>query len=161
MKHHPCRWALRLALVWSVAVAGALAAPPEEAATAESPTPVDITVAIGNRLFPAFHETTTTAMNERWFIGDTDYAFEITAFVPHFAIIDSTREVVSLSDEVKNPAFKIRIYEGEDMLEDSWGFYGIRIPHFSRESFLSFQVISFEYRGVVYGATPGKESSAQ
>jgi len=147
----------RLALVCGLATAAVWAAPRDEAANAESIEPVQITVAIGNRLFPAFHETTTTAVGERRFIGDTEYAFEIMRFYPHFAIIDSTKEIVSLSDEVKNPAFKIRIYDGDDVLEDSWGFYGISIPHYSRESFLSFQVLSFVYRGVAYGPASGKE----
>jgi hypothetical protein len=127
-------------------------------ATPEKPddtSDMKLTVAVGNRLFPDFRETHRTTMHNRLQIGDTDYFFEVVAFYPHFAIIDSTKEVVSLSDETKNVAFKIAVYKNDEIVRDAWAFYNMSIPHFRATSALTFDVIEFEYRGEVYRKEAG------
>ncbi len=116
---------------------------------AETATPTHIKVEIGNRMYPAFHETVEVEMNKKISIGDTDYLFEMIEFYPHFAITDSTKKVVTLSEEPTNPAFKIRVYQNEETVEDTWAFYGITVPHYARTSYLTFSVLEFEYRGTV------------
>lgn len=113
---------------------------------------------IRHRVHHAFRERMTAKMNERYQIGDTDYFFEIVEFYPHFAIVDSTREVVSLTAEPKNPAFKINVYEDGELVDETWAFYSIKIPHFARTSMIAFEVLSFEYRGVVHGEEEGQEN---
>lgn len=129
-------------------------------AEGERPAPTFVKLRITHRVYLEFQDTLTVAMNERQIIGDTEFSCEVVEFYPHFAIMDSTKAVVSLSDEPKNPAFKIRVFQDEEKSEDTWAFYGIEIPHFGRTSYLAFQVLSFEYRGVVLGGDDAATSPA-
>jgi len=146
---HGRKW--RAALV---ALAIVLAAAP---AVGESPSA--LTVEVTNRMYLDYREVFETKMHEREQLGDTDYFFEVIEFFPHFAIIDSTKEVVSLSDELKNPAFKIKVYKEDELVEDTWAFYAIDIPHYSPQSFLAFRVLEFEYRGEVQRKESKKQDS--
>jgi hypothetical protein len=117
-----------------------------------------VTIEIAHRMHPDFHETIRTKMNTREPIGDTDLFFEVVEFYPHFAILDSSKTIVSLSDEPTNAAFKIRIYEKDTATEDAWAFFSIKVPHYSRTAFLSFDVVEFEYGDRKYGANEEKET---
>jgi hypothetical protein len=147
---------LRIIMVLVALAAPALAARRGLAAEpAAAPAPPDsIVIVIGNRLFPDFREIVTTGLRERRQIGDTDFFFEVRDFYPHFSIIDSTRSIVSLSDEPRNPAFRIRIFENEAVVDSAWAFYLVNAPHFSRTAALWFQVLAFDYRGVVFKKEP-------
>jgi len=109
-----------------------------------------LTVEVGNRMYPAFHDTLTTKLNEKAPIGDTEYEFKATEFYPHFAIIDSSMKIVSLSEEPVNPAFKIKVYKAGKAVEETWAFFGPGAPHYSPMSMLTFKVMSFIYRGKIY-----------
>ena len=109
-----------------------------------------VTVDIGHRMHTDFYQQILTKMNKREQVGDSDLFFEVIAFYPHFAYVDSTKEIVSLSDEPKNAAFKIRVYENDEVLEDAWAFFTINAPHFFPTSYLTFEVTNFEYRGKTY-----------
>lgn len=119
----------------------------------ERPAPEFVKLRVTHRVHLEFQDTLTVAMNERRIIGDTEFSCEAIEFYPQFAISgqDSTRKIISLSDDPKNPAFKIRVYENETKTEDTWAFYGVQAPHYGRTSYLAFQVLSFEYRGEVLG----------
>lgn len=110
-----------------------------------------VTLDIGHRMHPDFHQQIETKMKTREQVGDTDFFFEVIEFYPHFTYVDSTKQTVSLSDEPKNVAFKIRVYENDEVVEDTWAFYSIKVPHFSPTSYLTFQATRFEYRGKSYG----------
>ena len=131
--------------------------------------PDSVVVFIGNRMFPDFAEIASTPLRQKCRVGDTDYFFVVESFNPHFTIMDSTKTIVALSDEPKNPAFRIKVYQNDTAVDSSWAFYNMNVPHFSRTSALWFQVLSFDYRGVVYkkepptdakddGSKPGKDS---
>ncbi len=117
-----------------------------------------LTVAVGNRLYPNFQETHATDMRVRNQVGDTDYFFEIVEFYPHFAIIDSTKETVSLSHEPTNVAFKFVVIENDSIVDTSWSFFNIQIPHYARTSYLVFDVVEFEYRGETYTKGGGEQN---
>jgi hypothetical protein len=116
--------------------------------------PDSVVLLIGNRLFPDFREVVSTGLRERRQIGDSDMFFEVLEFYPHFAIVDSTRKVVTLSDEPKNPAFRIKVFENEAAVDSTWAFFNLDIPHFSRTSALWFRVLAFDYRGEVFQKEP-------
>ena len=120
---------------------------------AERPAPGFVKLRVTHRVFLEFQDTLIVAMNQRQIVGDTEFSCEAVEFYPDFAIsgMDSTRTIVSLSDEPKNPAFKIRVFENDERKEDTWAFYGVEAPHYGRTSYLAFQVLSFEYRGEVLG----------
>lgn len=113
-----------------------------------------LTIDVRNRLYPDFQERQQIGMNERVQVGDTDFFFEVVDFYPHFALIDSTKEVVSLSHEPENVAFKFVVYENDSIIDTSWSFYNLQVPHYSRTSFLYFNVIRFIYRDETYEKTP-------
>jgi hypothetical protein len=118
-----------------------------------------LTVEVRNIYHPDYHETITTKMNKEEYVGDTNYSFRAVQFYPTFSILESTKQIVSLSDEPKNPAFKIKIYEEGELIEETWAFYGTLAPHFSSSSFLIFHVSSFEYRGKVHGKKEESEGN--
>jgi hypothetical protein len=124
---------------------------------AEEPDPksnntktMKLTLVVGNRVFPDFRETHATQMHKREYIGDTEYSFEVVEFYPHFAYLDSTKEVVSLSDEPKNVAFKVTVYENDEVVQSEWAFFNLLLPHYTMKSIIWFDVVEFEYRGEVY-----------
>lgn len=147
-------------LLVTFAAALALAGASATGAEGERPAPAFVKLRITHRVYLEFQDTLTVAMNERQIIGDTEFSCEVVEFYPHFAIMDSTKAVVSLSDDPKNPAFKIRVFQDEEKSEDTWAFYGIEVPHFGRTSYLAFQVLSFEYRGTVLGGDDAATSPA-
>ena len=116
-----------------------------------------LTLDIRNRLYGAFHEVHETTLNKREQVGDTDYYYEVVEFFPDFAIIDSTMKAVTLSEEAKNSAFKIIVYENDEVLETTWAFYHLDAAHFQRTSFLAFKVIRFEYRDEVFSKEEKEE----
>ncbi len=134
------------AVILVIAIAGTC-----DAGGADETSPKSLKVVVGNRLYPNFQETIDATMQTRTAIGDTDFSFEAIEFYPHFAIVDSTKKVVSLSDDPKNPAFRIRVYQNDEAIDSTWAFYGIKAPHYAPTSYLTFTVVEFEYRGVVYG----------
>jgi len=142
------RMTLWLALIAVVALPLVLAAKKDK--NSKAPGPDSVVVFIGNRMFPDFAEVVTTGLRERRAVGDSDYSFEVESFNPHFAIMDSTRQVVALSDEPKNPAFHIKVYKDDALVDSTWAFLNVDIPHFSRTSALWFRVLTFDYRGVIY-----------
>ena len=117
---------------------------------AKSTGPDSVVVLIGNRMFPDFGEIVTTRLHQRQPVGDTDFSFEVVSFYPYFAIIDSTKTVVSVSAEPKNPAFRIKVYKEGALADSAWAFYNMDVPHFSRTSALWFRIMQFDYRGEVF-----------
>jgi hypothetical protein len=137
-------WKLVLAVVICLAaVSSVIAADDTEHAWGPA---TKIALDVRNRLYPDFIESHNVEMHQRVQVGDTDYFFEVVDFFPHFALIDSTKEVVSLSHEPKNVAFKFVVYEADSIVDTSWSFYTIQIPHYARTSYLYFNVTQFEYR---------------
>jgi hypothetical protein len=57
---------------------------------------------------------------------------------------------VSVSDEPKNPAFRIKVFRADSLADSTWAFYAMDIPHFSKSSPLWFRVLRFDYRGEVF-----------
>jgi hypothetical protein len=141
------RWLPARRLTVGIALCLAILLVAAATADEEKALPSSITLRITNRMYPDFEEMIQTEMNEGHQVGDTDYWFELTEFYPHFAIIDSTKEIVSLSEEMKNPAFRIKIYEDEELVEETWAFYLLNVPHFARGSYLAFEVMEFDYGG--------------
>lgn len=127
----------------------------------DSTVDMSLTILVRSRLYADFYEVHETTMNKREYIGDTEYSYEVIGFFPHFAIIDSTKEVVSLTDSLKNVAFKIRVYNGEDVEDDMWSFFTIQVPHFSRTAHLTFDVMEFEYQGQTHINPSKKEESEE
>ncbi|UCG51938.1 MAG: hypothetical protein JSW58_17535 [Candidatus Latescibacterota bacterium] len=120
-----------------------------------------VTLEVGHRMHPNFHQQIRTEMNTREQVGDSDFFFEITEFYPHFTYVDSTKQTISLSDEPENPAFKIRVYNNEELIDDTWAFFSVKAPHFAPTSYLKFHVTHFRYRGETYKESEKKKNDAE
>jgi len=162
MMHTPWRRpALALTLTALVLLANGIAADAKKDKNKKEPAstgPDSVVLFIGNRMFPDFADVVSTPMHKRCQVGDTDFSFEVKSFNPHFSIIDSTKAIVALSDEPKNPAFHIMVYKSDAPVDSSWAFYNLDVPHFTYKSALWFRVLCFDYKGVVYVKQPPKDS---
>lgn len=141
------------AVILAILLCGAGALIAEDSKHEWSPAS-DLTIDVRNRLYPSFQETHQVGMNERVPVGDTDFFFEVVDFYPHFGLVDSTKEVISLSHEPDNVAFKFVVYENDSIVDTSWSFYSLQVPHYSRSSFIYFNVTRFVYRDEVFEKTP-------
>jgi hypothetical protein len=101
---------------------------------------------VGHRLYPAFNEIHSVRPGETFPIGDTAFTGRIVDVLPDFAIDDSTKRVFSRSNEPRNPALRIRIFEHGKTVEDVWAFPGDGPPHFAASSKLYFRVDSLGWR---------------
>lgn len=120
-----------------------------DAETPDAPAPPDATglqVRITHRVFISFADTLTVEVGEEFWAGDTEFSAVVERFNPDFGIREGG-EVVERSAEPHNPAFLIRVYEGEEQVDEVWAFLGDGAPHYRRDSLLGFQVLSFEWRG--------------
>jgi hypothetical protein len=139
-----------VSLVAAAIVSSTGAAEKKDKKGAKSVGPDSVVLLVGNRMFPDFGEIVSTRLRVRQAVGDTDFAFEVVRFYPHFSIMDSTKKIVSLSDEPNNPAFRIQVFRADSLIDSTWAFYLMDVPHFSRASALWFRVLAFDYRGKVF-----------
>jgi len=107
---------------------------------------VSARLTVGHRLFPDFREEHTVAPGETFQLGDTDFSGRIVGVIKDFAFDDSTKRVFSRSDEPRNPALRIRIFEEGRTVEEVWAFGGEGPPHFARNSELFFHIDSLRWK---------------
>ena len=101
-----------------------------------------VTLRMGHTLYRSFTDTATVRLGERFQVGDTQFTAEVDRFVPDFMIEDG--KVVSRSDEVKNPAVHVNVYEDDKLVEGSWAFPGRGMPHINPKNFVYFMIIDME-----------------
>ncbi len=109
-----------------------------------------IVVRVTHRVFPAFNETHRVAPGERFPIGDTEFSGRIVEFLPDFALDETTKKPFSRSRDLRNPAVRIEVYEGDRKVEDAWAFQGEGPPHYAKTSLLAFRIEELVWR-------PGQE----
>jgi hypothetical protein len=141
---------------WSFgATAGALllaacavaATPPDSGKAGAHDKPLKVktvTVLMGHRLYPDFHDLQTVPLGKDFPVGETDYVARVIEFVPDFAIDGSTHKVVSRSNVPRNPACRIIVREKGVPKDTSWAFVNFP-PHFSRRALISFRVVRVDF----------------
>ena len=134
-------------------VAGALsatiasAAAPDTVAHARvvaAPRVRTVTFGIRHRVFPDFAQLSEVRMKESFQVGDSPYTARVVEFVPDFSMDLTSRKVVSLSSEPRNPAFRVVVTEKGAPSDTAWAFLNMA-PHFARRSMLAFQVLRIEF----------------
>jgi hypothetical protein len=83
-------------------------------------------------------------VGESFFIADTEYSVKVERFVPDFAMNKKTKEVVSRSDELLNPALLLKVYDREYLIYETWILYRNLVPHAIHEPGYYFQFIAYE-----------------
>lgn len=109
-----------------------------------------ITVRAYHLLYPDYNQTFTVEMNQKFQLADTNLFVAVEDFVPHFSIDTLTHKVGSQSDSLRNPAFKVAVYAGDEKKEEVWAFFRFSVPHFTRQTGLRFEVLKFNYHGKTY-----------
>jgi hypothetical protein len=70
----------------------------------------------------------------------------VVEFVPDFSMDLKSKKVVSRSNELRNPAFRIIVRERGVPQDTSWAFVNMP-PHFARNSMLAFKVLRVDFTG--------------
>lgn len=121
-----------------------------------------IVVRVTHRVFTTFNETHRVAPGERFPIGDTEFSGRIVEFLPDFALEETTKKPFSRSRELRNPAVRIEVYEGNRKIEDAWAFQGAGPPHYAKTSLLAFRLEELVWRAgqEPISPTPAADSTA-
>lgn len=136
----------------SLAVAGdsaKVAAPapatlkPSHAADTAVDTTQVFVIEIRHRVFKEFLEVDTVSLNERFPIGEGDQIAQVVLFNPDLAITDKG-EYWQGSDTLYNPAVRVRVFENDSLMQQSWAFHFVDAPHYRRNDMLGFRLISFQ-----------------
>lgn len=119
---------------------------------AGSPKPkvASITLRAFHLLYPDYQQIFKVQMNQKFQLADTNLFVAVEEFVPDFAIDTAAHKVFSASDSLRNPAFRIAVFSGDEKKEEQWAFFRFSIPHFTRQTGLRFEVLKFTYRGKTY-----------
>jgi hypothetical protein len=136
---------LGLLLAAGVPTAGpAMGAGPETASPARKLKVKRIALAVRHRVFHDFHDELDVKLGEEFPVGDSDYSGKVIRFVPHFAIEDKTRRIVTLSNEPRNPALQIVSIQKGQPHDTTWAFLNFP-PHFSKRAILAYQILRIEF----------------
>jgi hypothetical protein len=120
------------------------AAAHEIAADAPAPVPFPadpdrFRVRIGNRMYPEWSDEVTVALNEPFFLGDTEFTAQASEYLPDFRI-NKGEAPHSASPDPNNPAIHVIVLRGGAAVDSSWAFLNFA-PHFSPTSFFTFQLL--------------------
>jgi hypothetical protein len=139
--HMPVLVAAAMFLLAGAAGAGTAAKPAAPGAPLKVST---MTMVIGHRAFPEFHDRVTVKLHETFRVGDTEYSAKVVEFQPDFAMDLKTRKVISRSAAPNNPAAKVYVWKNGAPDDTSWAFLNMP-PHFGRHSMLAFQLSRIEF----------------
>lgn len=150
-----------------LALSARAAAPPDSGKSFDASKPLKVktvTVLMGHRIYPDFHDLQTVPLGKDFAVGETDYTARVVEFVPDFAIDGRTHKVVSRSNVPRNPACRIIVREGGVPKDTSWAFVNYP-PHFSRRALISFRIVRIDFLNappitVVPDTTAGPDSTA-
>lgn len=81
---------------------------------------------------------------QRFPILDLPIEGMVSQFVADFAIDTTAMRAFSRSDTLHNPAVRVRIFEGDSLIDSTWAFPVDTFKHASRTRALVFEVIRFE-----------------
>ncbi len=125
----------------------ALSAPnsllPAHSAISSKDTSSVFILEVRHRIFTDFLEFDTVRMNEQFEIGDEDFHGQVFIFNPHL-IITEKGEYLQDSDSLYNPAVRVRVYQEDSVIQESWAFYYSEAPHFRRSDILGFRLLNFQ-----------------
>lgn len=103
-----------------------------------------VTFAIRHRVFHDFRDVQKVKMNQDFLLGDTDFSARVVQYVPDFQLDLATRKVFSLSNQPRNPAFRVIVRQGKTPQDTTWAFLKSP-PHFGARSYFAFQVVRIDF----------------
>jgi hypothetical protein len=90
------------------------------------------------------YEDHEVRLGESFYVADTEYTVKVDRFVPDFAMNKTTKEVISRSDELLNPALLLKFVDQEQVLYESWILYQNLMPHAVRDPGYYFQFVKYK-----------------
>ena len=136
-------WTGLLAGVVVVSWAHAQPKPPARAGAAKVET---VTLGIRHRVFHEFRDQHKVRINRVFPLGDTEYSARVIRYVPDFQMDVERRQVFSLSDQPRNPAFQVVVIRNNAPHDTSWAFLKSP-PHFGPRAYFAFQVLRIDFAG--------------
>jgi hypothetical protein len=113
-------------------------------AVARGPRLASVTFRIRHRVFHEFRDVQTVKMNQDFLLGDTEFSARLVQYVPDFQMILPSRKVLSLSDQPRNPAFRVIVRKNKVPQDTTWAFLKSP-PHFGARSYFAFQVLRIDF----------------
>jgi hypothetical protein len=134
---------------WLGLLVGLLVIPSAHGATKPAPATgggrfTAVTFGILHRVFHDFRDLQRVKLNQDFPLGDTEFSARVVQYVPDFQMDLKTRRVFSLSDQPRNPAFKVIVRKGKVPQDTSWAFLKSP-PHFGARSYFAFMVLKIEF----------------
>jgi len=96
-------------------------------------------------------------IGERFALDDNRSEVHVKQFVPDFSIGED-KKVFSRSEELRNPAVQLALYQDNNLVEEKWVFANFPDFHGSAEGLFSFSLLSFygkEFTGLQITRDPG------
>lgn len=96
-------------------------------------------------------------IGERFTLEEKGYEVEVRRFVPDFTI-GANKEVVSRSQELRNPAVKLALFKDNTLLEEKWIFTKFPDFHGTEKGEYRFTLLNFsgkQYTGLQLTKDPG------
>lgn len=105
-----------------------------------------VTIVVLHPQFPEFSETHTLHLGDEEIIHDTEYSLRLVDFVPDFQIDKKTKQVVSRSANLNNPALKLEIYPTVKKDPGQWIFRDTDMEHQVPAPGFTFRVEAIKLR---------------
>ncbi len=102
-----------------------------------------VTIRVSSPYSPGRYEDHTAKPRERFPIMDTEYQGELGTFIADFAIDTTTMKAMSFSDTLRNVAVRVKVFQGDALVDSAWAFPVGRFKHISRTTKLIFEIVDF------------------
>jgi hypothetical protein len=136
--------------ILGIAIVMAVLAAPVRAATpapgAKGPRLDTVTFGVHHRVFHDFYDVQKVKLNQTFPLGDSEYSARVIQYLPDFQMDLEHHKFFSLSDQPRNPAFRVVVSKGKAAHDTSWAFLKSP-PHFSAKSYFAFQVLRIDFLG--------------
>jgi hypothetical protein len=128
-----------------MAAGGAHAAAPASSG-GKGPQLDAVTFAVRHRVFHEFYDVQKVKLHQDFPLGDSEYSARVIQYLPDFQMDLEHHKFFTLSDQPRNPAFRVVVKKGKAPHDTSWAFLKSP-PHFSAKSYFSFQVLRIDFVG--------------
>ena len=135
---------LALAPATSASAAAGSGKPAAKAAANRGPRFQSVTFGIRHRVFHEFRDLHTVKIGEDFPLGDSEYSARVVQYLPDFQMDLQAHKIFSMSNQPRNPAFKIVVRKDKAPQDTSWAFLKSP-PHFGARAYFAFQVLRIDF----------------
>ena len=133
--------ALLLLLAWDTAWG---AKPAARSGAGKGPRLATVTFGVRHRVFHDFRDLHTVKLNQDFELGDSEYSARVVQYLADFQMDLQAHKTWSMSDQPRNPAFRVIVSKGKTPQDTTWAFLKSP-PHFGAHSYFAFQVLRIDF----------------